>query len=212
MGIIRKSPVRDKVSTTCAYCGRVFERFFCKTTRRFCSRKCSDEGRNPPIEIRFWSKVDKSGGPTACHPWIGALKGSAGYGSFSHKNKSVLAHRKAYELTYGPITEGMKVLHHCDNPPCCNPIHLFEGTTADNNADKVAKGRHPHGDTHYRHLHPEIAPRGEKHPMAKLTAAQVADIRERLANGERPVALAVEYGVTRNNIYYIRDKHTWRAA
>lgn len=84
----------------------------------------------------FWSKVDRSGGPDACWQWLG-FRDRIGYGHFSHK----LAHRIAWIARFGGIPEGQQVLHHCDNPPCCNSRHLFLGTQADNMRDCVAKGR-----------------------------------------------------------------------
>jgi hypothetical protein len=51
------------------------------------------------------------------------------------------AHRFAYATLVGPIPDNLCVLHRCDNPPCCNPDHLFLGTNKDNMADMIAKGR-----------------------------------------------------------------------
>ena len=64
-----------------------------------------------------------------------------GYGHICVYGKVVGVHRLAWELAYGPISGGLHVLHHCDNPPCCEPTHLFLGTQADNNADRNMKGR-----------------------------------------------------------------------
>ena len=83
---------------------------------------------------RFWSKVDIKE-KDDCWIWTaGTVKG--GYGLFGCQ-----AHRIAYTLSVGPIPEGLEVLHKCDNPPCCNPNHLFTGTQQDNIKDMDSKGR-----------------------------------------------------------------------
>lgn len=92
---------------------------------------------------RFWSKIDRAS-PNECWPWTRS-KSVGGYGHWSYwedgKCRSTTAHRQAWTLINGPIPKGLQVLHKCDNPPCCNPNHLWLGTHADNMADKVAKGR-----------------------------------------------------------------------
>jgi hypothetical protein len=106
------------------------------------------------VTDRFWSKVDRSGGPDACWPWM-AYRNRDGYGSFRVDDHTESAHRVAWVEENGPVPEGMDVLHHCDNPPCCNPRHLFLGTAADNARDSVAKGRHQAArKTHCRRGHP----------------------------------------------------------
>src|SRR3989304_4885937 len=95
-------------------------------------------------EERFWEKVDKSQGDDSCWIWMGARaeNGIYSYGQFRLDNeRRVVAHRYVYELQNGPIPEGMFICHHCDNPPCVNPSHLFLGTPRDNNLDSIAKGR-----------------------------------------------------------------------
>jgi len=72
--------------------------------------------------------------------WSGS-RGRDGYGSIHVGPQTILTHRLAWELAHGPIPDGLCVLHHCDNPPCCNPAHLWLGTPADNAADRDAKGR-----------------------------------------------------------------------
>lgn len=89
---------------------------------------------------RFLAKIriDESG----CWIWT-AGRNKLGYGRFGlpGQYKTVQAHRFAYEQFYGPIPEGMFVCHHCDNPPCVNPEHLFVGTHVDNMKDMWSKGR-----------------------------------------------------------------------
>lgn len=101
-------------------------------------------GRHKKDPVRnWWSKVQAG---DDCWPWI-AGHDRDGYGKFAigqggHEQIHTRAHRFAYETFIGPIPEGTVVCHSCDNPPCCNPKHLFIATPLGNNADKVAKNRH----------------------------------------------------------------------
>ena len=135
---------------------------------------------------RFWSKVDKNA-PNGCWVWIASRDGG-GYGHLRIGDKTVRAHRLSYEWANGPIPEGVCVLHHCDNPPCVNPAHLFGGSLAENAADKTRKGRNG-------------VPEGEAHPNAKLTNAEAALIRETYGgrHGEK-AALARRYKVSHRTI------------
>jgi uncharacterized protein (DUF433 family) len=87
----------------------------------------------------FWSRVEK-GGVDDCWPWA-ARRGPQGYGAFRIDGKDRRAHRVAYQLSRGPIPDGLLVRHTCDNPPCCNPNHLLLGTHADNVADRRERKR-----------------------------------------------------------------------
>jgi hypothetical protein len=102
----------------------------------------------PCIETAFWAKVDKSNGPDACWLWTGRF-GDDGYGKFMFrepgKRTTVRAHRMALTLS-GDDPGDLLVLHRCDNPPCCNPAHLFPGTVQDNSDDRVNKGRQAYGE------------------------------------------------------------------
>ena len=93
---------------------------------------------------RFWAKVG-IGRPEDCWPWLGYCE-ETGYG---RAGKSDRAHRIAFMLGCGPIPEGGYICHRCDNPPCCNPAHLFLGDAKANAQDMAAKGRtgggHPKG-------------------------------------------------------------------
>ena len=77
--------------------------------------------------------------PNGCLEWTGAH--SHGYGVLTAGGKNIYTHRLAWQIVNGPIPKGMFICHTCDNPPCCDPEHLWLGTNADNTADKVAKGR-----------------------------------------------------------------------
>lgn len=93
-------------------------------------------------EERFWEKVDKSG---ECWVWTGAIQ-SKGYGTFATGStratlKVVLPHRYSWELHFGPIPDGLLILHACDNPPCVRPGHLMLGTYQANRVDCAHKGR-----------------------------------------------------------------------
>lgn len=84
-----------------------------------------------------------------CWEWKGA-RHPFGHGQKRFRGKVQYTHRIAWEWVNGPIPEGMCVLHKCDNPPCCNPNHLFLGTNQDNVRDRCSKGRTAKGEFHYR--------------------------------------------------------------
>lgn len=89
--------------------------------------------------VRFWRKVDKSG---ECWIWTGARAPPPwDYGKFRLDGRAVDAHRVSWEFSYGPIPDGLWVLHRCDVPGCVRPEHLFLGTAQDNSRDMMRKGR-----------------------------------------------------------------------
>lgn len=158
---------------------------------------------------RYLSRVDRRG-PDECWPWT-ASGTPEGYGQMRiGARQNILAHRVAYALAHGAIPPGRLVLHRCDNPGCNNPAHLFLGTDRANSDDKIAKGRHAHGDRHGMRLHPERVPRGERSGLAKLTTADVLEILNRRAAGVKLTVLAAEYGIAGATVSGIARGRIWR--
>jgi hypothetical protein len=141
---------------------------------------------------RYQSKVDRSGGPDACHPWIASVNHS-GYGHFRADEQMHLAHRWAYARFVGPLGDGEVVRHSCDNPPCQNLGHLISGTVKENVQDMYERGRAPDH-------------RGAGNPRAKLNEEKVKEIR---ASTEAVAVLADRYGVSTQLISTIRLRQTW---
>lgn len=155
--------------------------------------------RTRPAEDRFYEylRLDLV---TGCFVWTRRCDRD-GYGRLTihgagGQRVCMPTHRFAWTVTFGQIPEGLSVCHECDNPPCCNPSHLFLGTNQQNTADKVAKGRQAAGEGNF---------------MAKLTEVQVIEIRSRLTGSELSHRqLAREYGVHPSTIDRIALGATWK--
>lgn len=94
-----------------------------------------------PLRDRLIEKLAEA--PNGCLEFTGKRQ-KTGYGHIGSGGKhgqTLLAHRVAWEVANGPIPDGLLVCHHCDNPPCCNPEHMFLGTKSDNAVDCIRKGR-----------------------------------------------------------------------
>jgi hypothetical protein len=148
---------------------------------------------------RFWSKVDQSNGPDACWEWQGATNGKKGYGQLTLRRRQFYAHRLAYALAYDDPRE-LLVCHHCDNPLCCNPSRHFLGTIKDDVADMLKKGRAGGGAKN--------PPKGTEHSRAKLTEADVRQIR--LTPGISSNAWARHFNVSPGTISCIVHRKTWK--
>jgi len=111
------------------------------------------------VEERIISKINYEGTlkpnmDSKCHEWT-AYKNNYNYGQIKINKKSVGAHRLAYQLWVGPIpADKPQVNHHCDNPPCVNPEHLYAGTAKENMKDRDVRGRnHESKKTHCKNGH-----------------------------------------------------------
>jgi hypothetical protein len=150
-----------------------------------------------PVEPRFWSKVNKT--PT-CWLWTGTFY-PTGYGILrvtfpNSPSRNLRAHRVSWELHFGPIPEGMWVLHRCDVRACVRPDHLLLGTNADNIADMLRRERQS---------------RGESNGTSKLTENQVRAMRaEYAAGGISQPALAKRYGIAPGTIEGILHRRSWK--
>lgn len=188
---------------SCRECNTAFDVPYRMNARRaakpkFCSTACRSANlakrSQSGLNTRFWSHVER-GDTGECWPWLGA-RNRAGYGWFNFLGRPMNASRAAYILTHGKISGGLLVCHKCDNPPCCNPAHLWLGTDADNAKDRDQKGRTRQGE-------PKL---GEQHSQAKLTRAVVLEI---VQSSEPDLALGRKYGVSAAAIYNIRHGKAW---
>lgn len=165
--------------------------------RRFESSRPDQIPITPELVLSFWTKVQKAG-PSECWLWLGgSYKG--GYGVFCLPSHNVPASRYAYYLSSGHWPGCFDVLHSCDNPPCCNPAHLWLGFAKENARDMVGKGRHARAGA-----------KGERNASAKLTEDDVRDIRRSAAFGETNVTTAARYGVSADTISLIRIGKRWK--
>ena len=144
---------------------------------------------------RFWTRVDAGEGD-GCWEWTGG-KVHTGYGRFYADGYADYAHRIAWKLTRGEIPEGMCICHRCDNPGCVTPDHLFLGTPADNAADRDAKGQG-------RNMV------GEQNPGAKLTEADVLEIRRLWAETDLDQReIAEMFGISPTQAARIIHREQW---
>lgn len=146
--------------------------------------------RYKTADERFWEKVDKSG---ECWEWA-ASRVAGRYGQFWLNGRHVKPHRYSWESVNGPIPRGLFVCHHCDNPGCVNPDHLFLGTPADNMKDRDCKGRNA---------------RGERNGGAKITEGCVERIKDLLSCKVPIEQIARYFDIGPTQVRRIRDGESW---
>jgi len=145
-------------------------------------------GRSKHTVDDVWRKVQWSYG---CWPWQGSLD-NGGYGICRVENRTTRPHRVAFQFIYGPIPKGLQVCHRCDNRLCCRPSHLFLGTSAENTADREAKGR---------------GAKGSKQGNSKINEIQALSIRK---DARSQNTIAREYGISQTTVWEIKCRRTWK--
>lgn len=164
-------------------------------------------------KINFFKHVEISNSlfykKEPCWIWTG-FKNKKGYGRVNINKTPRNAHRVSWIIKNGLIKEGFLVLHHCDNPSCVNPKHLFLGTPKDNTQDMLKKGRHNPGDGSWTKTNPEKLARGKK-ANAKLDWEKVDKIREMYSSGNYSRReLGKIFGVCHNSISDIINNIYWK--
>lgn len=154
----------------------------------------TDWGIPETLPRRFWEKVNKKE-DNECWEWT-ASKHWAGYGMILLEDrKQIKAHRASWLLHNGTIPKEAHVLHHCDNPGCVNPRHLYLGNHKDNMKDMVERGR---------------SATGRRHSSAKLDEVKVAEIRFLCSRGISQRKAARWYGVSQATVWSLIHRRTWK--
>lgn len=164
--------------------------------RRHVNSHPAEEFTDAIAVTRYWALVAVAEADE-CWPWQGDTDAN-GYGVFHWRGRMRRAHELAVSFTTGEKRpDGFDTCHSCDNPPCCNPSHLRFGTRQSNVDEMYARGR---------------ASVGERHHGARLTAAQVQEMRERRANGAIQKLLAADYGISEAYVSEIVNGLAWAEA
>ena len=179
----------------CKTCGK---EFYCPPSRKrngwgmFCSRACYRKPQNDLTqEDRFWLVMKDVPRPeSGCWVWVGTVAGN-GYGKIQYSKGRYQAHRVSYAIFHGPLSPELQVCHTCDNPPCVNPDHLYQGTAMDNSRDMVMRDRH-------------------KGPTRKLLARDVYAIKALIAQEVPYKKISASYGVSECHISEIKHGKVWK--
>lgn len=175
---------RHRPLRVCRHCGAEFKPRW-GTKHIYCTAECSAEARKEPFDAGFIA-----GTADDCWEWQRTRYQGSEYGRWGQRR----AHVVAWEREHGPVPHGLCVLHHCDNPPCVNPSHLYVGTHADNARDRKLRER-------------EV--RGTRVNTNKLSEDDVYAIRAAYAAGEAQAVLAKRFGVSQPMVGFIVTRKSW---
>lgn len=200
---VRKQAIEraDVFMVSCAHCRSEFDRGYRISARRaanpqYCSPQCRREETKLRAETAmaslFWTRTERQ--PTGCLHWTGR-RDPNGYGRIDFRGAPRLAHRVAYELTYGEAPGDRFVCHSCDNPSCVEPAHLWLGSQSDNMSDAATKGR----------LNSSRG-NGSDNPASKLSEEHARQIKFGSDSAPR---IAAQFGVSKETVYAIRKGKTW---
>lgn len=157
--------------------------------------------QSEPFRSRFFRFIQMN--QSGCWNWTGH-KNKDGYGFISLNGRPRLATRISFVMHGGIFEEGKDlVCHHCDNPSCVNPDHLWAGSNKDNMKDAKEKGRVKKGDSHYARIDPSRLPHGENHWLCKVSDEQVREIRLLKQQGIKCPDIARMFGISRSRAYAI---------
>lgn len=177
------------VPQTCTFCKKVFNRKIAEAKRvktPFCSYECVNKHKK-----RILYKIDENG----CWICTSHAPGLDGYCATSFKGKLIKMHRYMYEKYKGKIPEGLLLRHKCDVRNCINPDHLIPGTDKDNNRDMWERGR-------------AVVQKGEEKPNARLTEAQVREIREAVVDLTK--YYTNKFNLSYKTVFDVVFKRTWK--
>lgn len=189
-----KAKKQAPVVKGCKECSESFISWV-SSNQQFCSRRCWYLARKQNVALRFWPKVDIKD-DDECWEWLGGKSG--GYGMFWDGVSQKKAHRIAWELwNERPFPSNRQGNHTCDNPPCCNPRHVYPGTAKENTSDMFRRDR-------------AVTVRGAECVWAKLTDTDVIEIRERYSNGERGASLAERFSISPQHAVRVATRQMWK--
>jgi hypothetical protein len=210
----RPEKYKDDTNVACENCGKMFLIKKNYETRRFCNKKCFYEWNSKNMKafnesrfqwkrateeeilerrkINFESKVIKKDG---CWDWVGVVD-KDGYGLFpSGYHRTMRANRFSFLMHYGDLPKNILVCHHCDNPRCTNPEHLFLGTAKINSMDAKNKKR---------------TTLGSKNAQTKLTENDVLEIRRLLTTYIQSKEICLKYDISSTTLNNIKTGKSWK--